>query len=253
MQRERTDVRDRARAWRHAWHAAACDVVRPWAFGTVVRATDRPAVYDLNAVRVEEDPRMTAAELAAFADDALAGLAHRKVDVELADVGTGLRPGFAELGWRDLRLLWMRHAGDAPDLPAPGVEEVPYDAVHDLRVAWHREDFPSEDPAPYLEQARVTALRREVQVLAVREEGVPVAFAQIERADGGAEVSQVYVRPDRRGGGHGTAMTAAAVRAAADADDLWIAADDEDRPKALYARLGFVPVWVAVEFLRLPG
>ena len=31
-----------------------------------------------------------------------------------------------------------------------------------------------------------------------------------------------------------------------------IIADDEDRPKELYARLGFAPIWRAVEFLRAP-
>jgi hypothetical protein len=29
-------------------------------------------------------------------------------------------------------------------------------------------------------------------------------------------------------------------------------ADDEDRPKELYARLGFRPVYTAMEFTRLP-
>jgi hypothetical protein len=48
-------------------------------------------------------------------------------------------------------------------------------------------------------------------------------------------------------------MTVAAIRAAGDVDDLWIVADDEDRPKELYARLGFRPAWTAVEFMRLPG
>jgi hypothetical protein len=31
-----------------------------------------------------------------------------------------------------------------------------------------------------------------------------------------------------------------------------ICADDEDRAKELYARLGFVPAWTTVEFLRPP-
>jgi hypothetical protein len=32
---------------------------------------------------------------------------------------------------------------------------------------------------------------------------------------------------------------------------IWIAADDEDRPKRLYARLGFRPVITTTMFLRL--
>ena len=80
----------------------------------------------------------------------------------------------------------------------------------------------------------------------------PVAFAQLERDGDGAEITQVYVQPDYRGGGRGTAMTRAAINAAGDVRDLWIVADDEDRPKQLYARLGFRPAWTAMEFLQLP-
>jgi predicted GNAT family acetyltransferase len=94
-------------------------------------------------------------------------------------------------------------------------------------------------------------LRRDVQVLAVREGGAPVAFAQLERDGPAAEITQVYVHPEHRGVGYGAAMTRA-IAAAGDVRDLWIAADDEDRPKQLYARLGFRPAWTAMEFLRLP-
>jgi GNAT superfamily N-acetyltransferase len=62
----------------------------------------------------------------------------------------------------------------------------------------------------------------------------------------------VYVRADRRGHGLGTAVTSAAIRSAPPVRDLWITADDEDRPKHLYARLGFRPVTRQLQFLRLP-
>jgi ribosomal protein S18 acetylase RimI-like enzyme len=67
-----------------------------------------------------------------------------------------------------------------------------------------------------------------------------------------AEIAQVYVHPKHRGRGIGTALTRAAIDAAGAVRDLWIVADDEDRPKDLYARLGFRPAWVAVEALGLP-
>lgn len=243
-----------ARAWRHGAHAAVCDITEPWAHGTVVRATRLPHYYDFNVVRVEEDPGVGAEALVAFADQALSGLAHRRVDVELIDVATSLRAGFEAAGWRALRLVWMRHEGAKPPPRALGVavEEMPYDAVRDLRIAWHREDFVDDDPDAYFAEARDVALRRNAQVLAVRRGGTPVAFAQLEREGDGAEITQVYVRPDHRGGGRGTAMTGAAIRAAGDVRDIWIVADDEDRPKELYARLGFRPAWTMMEFLRLP-
>jgi len=66
-----------------------------------------------------------------------------------------------------------------------------------------------------------------------------------------AEINSVYVHPDHRGRGLGTAITRAAIVAGGAAEDLWIVADDEDRAKDLYARLGFRTVWTTIEFLRL--
>ena len=246
------EVEARARAWRNALHTSVCDVLEPWAHGTVVRATSRPNYWDFNVVRVEEDPAMSVEELAAFADQALAGLAHRRVDFDLVDAADSLRPSFEAKDWRTTRLLWMRHEAPLPPGPDVAVEEVPYDAVHDLRLAWHREDFPDLDPGDFHAYAREVALRRGARVLAVCEGLAPVAYAQVERAGTAAEISHVYVHPEYRGAGRGTAMIRAAVEAAGDVRDLWITADDDDRPKKLYARLGFRPAWVTMEFLRPP-
>jgi GNAT superfamily N-acetyltransferase len=90
-------------------------------------------------------------------------------------------------------------------------------------------------------------------VLAVHEAGAPVGFAQLERDGSGIEISDVFVHPEHRGAGRGTALTRAAIEAAANRADLWICADDEDRPKQLYARLGFRPAWTIMQFLRLPA
>jgi ribosomal protein S18 acetylase RimI-like enzyme len=232
-------------------------VIEPWAHGTVVRATRYPDYWDYNVVRVERDAGMSADALAAFADEALDGLAHRRVDLELADAAAPLRPRFEALGWRTTRLVWMRHEAAPPPGPEAPAEEVPYDAVHDLRVAWHREDFPDHEPAAregadFFAQAREVAFRRDARVLAVRDGGVPVGFALLEREGDSAEIAQVYVHPEHRGRGIGSALTRAAIGAAGAVGDLWIVADDEDRPKELYRRLGFRPVWAAVEALRLP-
>ena len=246
------EVAIRARDWHHAAHAAVCDVIEPWAHGTVVRATRYPSYYDFNLVRVEDEPGMSVDALAAFADQALAGLEHRRVDFDVAAAAEPLRAEFKAKGWRCMRVLFMHHEAPAPDGPDVPVEEVPYDAVHDLRAIWHGEDFPGEDTSGYHGSAREVALRRGAQVLAVRENGVPIAFAQLERDGNAAEITQVFVHPDHRGGGRGTAMTRAAIEVAGDVDDLWIAADDEDRPKELYARLGFRPAWTTMEFTRWP-
>jgi GNAT superfamily N-acetyltransferase len=242
----------RARAWHHAAQDAVCDVIEPWAHGTVVRATRYPSYWDYNVVRVEEVPKLSVEELVAFADRALAGLAHRRVDFEQAAAAEPLRAGLEDLGWMTERLVWMRHEGPAPPGPAIPVERVPHEAVDDLRVAWHGEDFPDNPLGDHLAEAREVALLRESEVLAVMDAGRPVAYAQLVLQGGSTEIEQVYVHADHRGKGLGTALTSAAISAARDVEDLWIVADDEGRPKQLYARLGFRPAWTAIQALRLP-
>ncbi len=154
-------------------------------------------------------------------------------------------------GWTQ-RLVWMRHESPPPPGPDIAVREVAYDAVHELRLAWHGGDPTNQSAMSYFEHAREVAMSRDVRVLAVHDGDRPIAFAQFERAGDAAEITQVFVHPDYRGGGRGTAMTRAAIEAAGDVRDLWIAADDEDRPKELYARLGFRPAWTAMEVTRWP-
>jgi ribosomal protein S18 acetylase RimI-like enzyme len=129
---------------------------------------------------------------------------------------------------------------------------VPYEALNDLRVTWHDEDFPDHQLGDYLLHAREVALLRDTEVLAVVENDAPVAYAQLTSDGRSTEIEQVYVSPDHRGRGLGTALTRAAISAAGDDEDLWIVADDEGRPKQLYARLGFSPAWTAIQTLRLP-
>jgi ribosomal protein S18 acetylase RimI-like enzyme len=231
-----------------------CDVAEPWAHGTVLRATQLPDYWDFNLVRVEDDPDMSAESLMAVADEALDGLAHRRFDFDLIGPADRLRPAFRDAGWESTRLVWMQHSSPPPPGPSIEVETVPYDAVDHLRAAWHQEDFPNIDPTDYLEQSNEVNQAREVQVLAARgDDGAAIAFAQLQRGDGIAEVTHVYVLPEHRGGGRGTAVTRAAIEAASDVDHLLIVADDEDRPKELYARLGFAPIWMTMEMTRLPS
>jgi ribosomal protein S18 acetylase RimI-like enzyme len=247
------DEAARARAWVHASQAAVCDVVEPWEHGTVVRATRFPTYWDYNVVRVEDDAEIGADELVRFADEALAGLAHRRVGFEVVSAGEPIRRELEALGWKITRLVWMLHAGAAPAATGLDVEQVHWDAVRHLRVAWHAEDFPGlEVTAEHLDEARSLEMHRNPQVFAAFEHDRPVAFAQLERAGDTAEISGVYVDRDHRGRGIGTALTQAAIAAAAELSDLWIVADDDGRAKEIYARLGFRPVWKLLDFLRLP-
>jgi GNAT superfamily N-acetyltransferase len=245
------DAPGRGRAWRHAAHAAICDVIQAWAHGTVVRATRYPDLHSFNVVRVENHPRIGVGELVSFSEEALVGLGHRRIDFDHADAAAPLRPDFAAAGWKAVDLVWMHRepwwpvAGGVPD-----VVEVPYDSVYALRREWDREDSPDQ-PSEYLAEARDVAARRGARVLAVRDGDMDVGFVELERVGSGAEITLVYVLPDHRGRGLGAALVGAAAAAAGDVRDLWIGADAEGRPRELYARLGFRPVWTSTEVLRI--
>jgi ribosomal protein S18 acetylase RimI-like enzyme len=242
----------RAKLWRDATEAAICDIVRTWAHGTILRATRYPGYYRYNFVRVEDDPEISAGELCAVADEALAGLAHRRLDFDLIGAGERVRGELERAGWRSMRTVLMRHEAPAQASGDVQLEEIPYEAIHDLRVLWHSEDFDYDDSEHFRTAAKEVAMSHGARIFAVMRDGRPIAFAQLETMGDAAEITQVYVHPEHRGRGLGTAITTAAIEAAGDIEDLWIGADDEDRPKELYERLGFRPVWITLESVLLP-
>jgi GNAT superfamily N-acetyltransferase len=230
-----------------------CDRIEPWAGGTLVRLTDVGSFWDFNLVRVEtSDPGLGARSIAAVADDWLDGLAHRRIEVEDEGLGTRLRPEFQEIGYSVERILWMLRE-DAPPDPVPGVqvEEVGFEDTRPLNEAWLVEETIGID-TEFLDGEQKLAARRGLRVLAVMEDGAPTAYLRILRDGEDGEIDDVYCTPARRGAGLGSALLRAALRKLADegARRTYIGADDDGRPKRLYARLGFRPAWVQHTFTR---
>lgn len=200
-------------------------------------------------MRVEDEPGLDVDALAAFADEALAGLDHRRLDFDCLSAAEQRRARFEAMGWRASRLLWMRHERPTPR-PDVAVDVVPYDVARHLRALWHMGY--GDGAGDYPRQAREVAIRRGAETLVIHEDGgAPIAFAQLERDGSAAEITQVYVHPDHRGRGLGSALVLSGIERAGDVRDLWITADDEERAKDLYARLGFAPIWTSMSFLRV--
>lgn len=236
--------------------ATACDVLEPWEHGVLALASRYPSYWDYNTLIVERASGLAARELAELADSRQAALGHRRLDVEDREEAARLRPEFEALGWRRLALVWMLLGPDPPLAAGEDtqVQEVGYEEVHPLRVEWHLEDHPGTDPTAFHAQMQELEMARSPRVLAIYESGRPIAFSQLESLGEDAEVGAVFVTSGRRGSGLGTAVTAAATRLAAqEKRNVWICADDEDRAKHLYQRLGFEPVWWVTEFLRPPA
>jgi len=228
---------ERFRRWHLPWKERVCEEVTPFSHGTVFRSLRHPDYWEYNCIRL--DRPMAASEMIAAADRELVGCAHRLAEWMIPmphDVVDDLR----QRGWIATPLIFMLHDGRALHEGRGAIGEVDYDAVRELREIWHREDFGEHaETDTFHVQAREVAELARVRVIAALEDGRPTGFAQVETHDGGSEVSQVFVRPERRGAGLGSTLTAFAVRtAAAAAPDVWICERD-DRPRRLYERLGF--------------
>jgi GNAT superfamily N-acetyltransferase len=230
--------------------------MEPWEHGTVARSASFPTFYDYNVVRVEEpDPGMSADDLIVAGDRHLDGLKHRRFDVDDETAGARLRPRFRELGFRTTRLMWLRWDAAIPG-DAPPVEQVDPEEARTLRWEWAVDDTwaPSEEDARKFLGTEVDVYARRGGRWFVRRgpDGTPIAFVLLLIQDGGAEISLAYCTPEHRGAGIGTSLLLSAVAEAADAEEIWIVADDEDRPKSLYRRLGFAPAWISHEFTLIP-
>jgi len=212
--------------------------MRPFSHGVVLRSPRHPEFWEYNCIRL--DRPMDAGQMIAAADRELTGCAHRFAEwmIPIPDSVVG---ELRERGWMANPLVFLLHDGSALPPARSELVEVDYDVVRELRDLWHREDFGEHtETGTFHAQAREVAELAEVRVLAAMEEGRPIGFAQVETHDGGSEVSQVFVHPERRGAGLGRALTARAIGLGADAaPDVWICADRDGRPRRLYERLGF--------------
>ena len=254
------DPRRRAIAWRLAAQAAVCDRLEPVEHGTLIGISDVPGYWDYNLLRVDEPTEATAEELAAAADALQGDLAHRRVQVLDEASGARLADGFAALGWKAFRHIWMLHApSQDPGERDPAVEQVPARMVADLNREWlGSEPWMGGDAAAGRfanVQARADArLPGTMLTLAVFDPW-PVGFVALRQAVGAAEITELYVTPShRRRGLSGALLRSAMATARAEGiGDLWIVADEDDWPKTLYERAGFGRVWLEHLFTRLPA
>ena len=253
-----TPAAERAIAWRHGYHAAVCSRIEPWAHGTIARAPDVPSYYDYNLARVERgDPGLSAEALAAAAEPALAGLAHRRIEVEDEAAGARVLEGFAGMGWVTERLAFLHR-----ELPAasPGgthgaeLRVESFEASRPLRAAWQGESIWSDPPGFALIEEQVAA-RRGTRAVVGYVDGEPAGFAAFSAHGDAVEVEMVFCLPERRNGGLGGALvaTALATAHAEGARHALIEADDDGDSKRLYERLGFRTVWTRHSFTRTPG
>jgi ribosomal protein S18 acetylase RimI-like enzyme len=252
---------DRALDFEEAVHAPVVERVVPFRRGHACFNDTFPHVWDLNLVRIEDPAGADAAELAAEAErlHGEAGHGHRRVSVRGEAAGAALADGFLDLGWQAERFVYMAHrAGRGRGRPDVDVVEVGSELVVPLReeVARGEPWATSEDVVRMVVDAgRLTARVAGARHFAVRTDAGLASAADLYADGRTAQVEDVVTAAAHRNRGYGSAVVLRAVEEAlAGGNDLvFLVADDEDWPKALYGKLGFEPIGRRWSFLKTPA
>jgi GNAT superfamily N-acetyltransferase len=233
-----------------------CDRIVPSFLATGLFNTRLPLVWDRNYLRVE-DASARAAELAALADrlQGAAGLSHRRICSDDPEAGPRLAPQFLRLDWQVQRRLVMT-------LADPGQQEADPLLVREVEPAallgfWEQAERLAHPDRPevarQLVESRLLGARKiDARFLACRVDGRIASACQLYLRGATAQIEDVFTHPDFRNRGLASAVVlAAAERARSTGHDLvWLLADADDWPKALYARLGFTPIGAFTLFTR---
>jgi ribosomal protein S18 acetylase RimI-like enzyme len=222
---------------------------------TALLCESLPRVYSRNFLRVE-DGETGANELAALADRIFepAGMSHRNVVADSAEIGERLTPQFESLGWKVERTIVMVHSGSVEQERLPLVAEVSSEEMLSFWEEGNRESHPeSEELVAQLTQHNLLVGRKiDCHYFARRLDGRVVSGCSLYSRGGTAQIESVGTLSEYRNQGLASSVVRrAAWEAFASGHDLvWIMANEDDWPKALYAKLGFSPVGRFYEFLR---
>jgi len=249
-------VIERIHAFMRRAEEGVCDDVTPTAHGTALLTPSLPLVWQVNAIRVEDDSAGVA-ELAAEADAVQAAFGHRKLVVHDERHGARLAPGFAEAGWNVFRVLVMLRRRPAERSPEPGAGGQVPRAVGAAAL----EAFRREQPFGWQSEAVRQLAEMDARydgVLAARDFASPpddpACSCRLYVHDGIAQVDEVGTVQARRGRGHARAAVAAAADAAAEegCEAVFMVTDSADWPQELYRSLGFDEIGATYEFLKVP-
>jgi GNAT superfamily N-acetyltransferase len=230
-----------------------------FAFGTGMFNDEIPFKYDVNFLRVEGSPEVTAQQLADEAERLMGNgiYEHRRVVVADEELGISLQDGFEELGWERSRYLWMEQVR-TPSRESRGLAFEMDNADHILtkQIFDRREPYSARDDV-VLQMARsnemiaAATLRR---AFGLRAGGVIASVCETYSDGTIGQIEDVATLEEHRGKGYGTEVVLEALASLQRAHHelIFLVADDEDWPKQMYEKLGFEGVGVTYQFIRLP-
>ncbi len=204
--------------------------------GTGLFCDSVQTVYDRNFVRVEHEA--SAAVLAEEAAAAMARFTHRRL-VFPAAAPPPLEQELVRDGWQAEHHLVMELRSQAEPRPHVAVGEVPFSLLERARATANRGYELAEETVLQLQAAhRILVRAVPTRHFAVVAGGEAVSWCDLHLLDDTAQIEDVGTHPDHRGRGYASAVVLAAARAAGPRL-VFLVADEDDWPTALYRRLGF--------------
>ena len=237
------------RSLEHRVHEAGAARREEWEGGVAYFNDELALIWDVNFVRVDSD----CSDIAVQVDGLQAGMAHRKVLIEDAELLERHSPALLKRGYtrRDLMVM-AREPGGALD---QDVHEQPYEQIKPLRFEVHMEQLSPPNPDVADQAGRVHD--RSVPLtgerwLAIHSGGEPAGHCIVYSADGLAQIEDVGVLKRFRRRGLARRMINHALELVApDHDAVFIVAESEDWPGRFYGRLGFEHVEDRADFLLI--
>ncbi|HKO37290.1 MAG TPA: GNAT family N-acetyltransferase [Solirubrobacterales bacterium] len=219
-------------------------------WGRVFLCPTLPLVWDLNWALVEQEG-MTALEVIAAADEALAAFNHRAVAIRGEADGARLAAEFAHVpDWEVETTIYMLWRGETEGRATSEVRETPIAGCDELRreliYAGLSEKEAGGDREATTEQLlemdrRFAAASGDRWFVAPPEE--PASACCLLSGDGIGQVEEVGTLAAARGRGYAQATVLAAARASREAGHrvTFLSAEADDWPRRMYEKLGFEP------------
>jgi ribosomal protein S18 acetylase RimI-like enzyme len=255
---DRHDFR-RAAAMERDQLAAAAQRAEPHPLGLMLFDDARARVWVHNQLYVT-GPAGDIDDLIGILDERYGHLEHRRAVVVDEAEGERLAEGFRDRGWAADTTVFMALRAPRDRDPDPGL-------AAEVSVAEHRaieRRVMAQGPFTRDPEVREMLIAARAARQAIVDEGRYVAGV----LDGGhvgnttvyvvgdiAQIEDVATLESFRGRGVARAMVSLAIDLARESDPglIWIAADDNDWPKHLYAKLGFRPIGRLFSFTRTGG
>lgn len=248
----RSDRRRRALAFDATIRSLVVSQRQRLAFGTALLTPELPLIYDLSTIVIERP--VAAAELLPVVEQAFAaaGLRHRKITTERAEVAAALVPVLGEHGFELQRHVIMAHDREwTPSMSPLGITEATPGAwAPTVRALVFQEPWGDEAVAEQM-VAMHERLRERAGATFLTTPGGE-GSCHLYRRGPTAQIEDVNVLAEHRGQGIGRAVMVAALQRCQDASLVFLTADADDWPKDWYARMGFAPVAAAWQWMKRP-